>query len=422
MATVKFIQREDKANKRKQAPIYAQYSHNSQSKLMSTGIRVEMKYWSDGKVFRHEDSVLQTKYNKLLQSLSNRILGIASDLQAKNEIPTAKAVKEAYETSEKEKLPEKELARSILVLWMEYLNTRKSSILEPTYNNEKNSIETLQGFLEKEKIPSIRPESFTLRHLHRFESYMATVGNRSGKEKREKTEGTPLAKNTIAKRKKHFKAFLKNHIKNKGKVGFDLDDLKYRETSAPKVYLTEEELKGFTEFKFESEKLDRVRDLFIIGCNTGFRIGDLKRSHKNIQGNKFKLTTQKNTKEVEVPINPTVRHILEKYRYSLPRYSDDKFRDYLREAYKTYDPTTTIQLRNGKGFDNVAKWKLLSPHDAIRTFITISAERGVSFNSIAKTVGKSPGVILKHYLAESQKVANDEMEKAWGASPLRIAN
>jgi hypothetical protein len=29
--------------------------------------------------------------------------------------------------------------------------------------------------------------------------------------------------------------------------------------------------------------------------------------------------------------------------------------------------------------------------------------------------------LLKHYLSQSQKVADQEMEKAWGVSPLKVA-
>lgn len=421
MATVKFIQREDKINGKNQAPIYAQYSHDSKSLLFATGIKVEIKYWNGEKVSRHEDSTLQTKYNKRLQSLSNKILGIASDIQDKGGIPTVTNVKEAYEKSEREKLPETELSKSILVLWRDYLETRKSNISERTYNSEKNSIEALEGFLEKEKLFAIKPESFTLKHLNKFEAYLATEAKKSRKEKKEKETGKPLSKNTIAKRKKHLKTFFKYHIKLKGKVGFDLSDLKYKETPAPKVYLTEEELEGFENFEFEKEKHNRVRDLFILGCNTGLRISDLTRLDKNIVGSKVMLTTQKNNKEVAFPISPTVRRILQSYDYNLPQYSEDKFRVYLREAFKICFPDSKIQVRSGKRFISVPKHELISPHDAIRTFITLSAERGMTFNSIAKIVGKSPAVILKHYLSESQKVAEKEMEKAWGASPLRIA-
>jgi integrase len=424
MATVKLIQRLDKLNSKKEAPVYVQYSHDSKTLLFATGIKIEAKYWDseDRKIYRYKDSNLQTKYNKKLKGLEGKILGIASDIEDKGGIPTVSNVKEAYEKAKRDNLPEAELSKSILVLWRDYLETRKSGLAERTYNSEKNSIDALEGFLEKEKLTTLKPENFNLKHLSKFEAYLSTEAKKSRKQKKEKEEGKPLSKNTIAKRKKHFKTFLKYHLKLKGSsIGFDLSDLKYKETPAPKVYLTEEELEQFEYFEFEKEKHQKIRDLFILGCNTGLRISDLKRLDKNIVGSKIMLTTQKNNKEVAFPITPTVRRILESYNYNLPQYSEDKFRVYLREAFKICFPDSKIQVRNGKKFISTPKHELISPHDAIRTFITLSAERGMSFNSIAQIVGKAPAVILKHYLGESQKVAEKQMVEAWGYSPLRVA-
>lgn len=420
MATVKLIQRTDKINKAGLAPIFAQYTHDSRSLLFSTGVRVEPKYWNeeDREVKRYPDKDLQKKFNKKLGDFKSKIIGYSIAL---GDSAYPSKVKELYENEERAKVPEAELSRSILALWKDYLETRRPGISPRTYNSEKNSIQALEGFLLKEKKQTLTPESFTIKHLSRLENYLATEAKRSRSQKAKGDQGKALSKNTIAKRLKHFKTFLKYHLKAKGNVGFDLNDLKYKETPAPKVYLTEEELALFESFKFEKEKHSRVRDLFILGCNTGLRISDLKRLDKNLEGGKIKLTTQKNNKAVEIPISPTVRRILKAYDYQLPQYSEDKFRAYLREAFKIAIPSSTVQVRSGNKFQTVPKWELISPHDAIRTFITLSAERGMTFNSIAKIVGKSPAVILKHYLSESQRTADKEMEKAWGASPLRIA-
>lgn len=307
MATVKIIQRKDKINKQGLAPIYAQYTHDSRSLLFSTKVRVEPKYWEDGNISRHKDRTLQGKLNKKLSDFKSKILGFALDIEAKGETPYPSRVKDAFDKAAREKIPEAELSRSILALWWDYLETRKSGIAPRTYNSEKNSIEALEGFLLKEKKSTLTPESFTLKHLSRFENYLATEAKRSRSQKAKEQQGKALGKNTIAKRKKHFKTFLKYHVKAGGKVGFDLGDLKYKETPAPKVYLTEEELELFEDFKFEKEKHSRVRDLFILGCNTGLRISDLKRIDKNLDGGKIKLTTQKNNKAVEIPISPSVR-------------------------------------------------------------------------------------------------------------------
>ena len=105
----------------------------------------------------------------------------------------------------------------------------------------------------------------------------------------------------------------------------------------------------------------------------------------------------------------------------MPTISEQKINDAIKAIYKICFPANTIQIRKGNEFETVEKWRLISTHDAIRTFITLSAERGMTESAISKISGKTVAVISKHYLSQSQKVADKEMEKAWGSSPLRIA-
>src|SRR5690606_16916247 len=119
-------------------------------------------------------------------------------------------------------------------------------------------------------------------------------------------------------------------------------------------------------------------------------------------------------KVIEIPIPPQVRKILEKYDYELPRISEQKYRQGIKRIYKNLFPDDMIQIKDGNKYKTVPVHEEISSHDAVRTFITLSAERGMSVNSIAKITGKTVKVLLENYLVESQKIAEQEMEKAWG--------
>ncbi|MCC6837804.1 MAG: phage integrase SAM-like domain-containing protein, partial [Bacteroidia bacterium] len=316
---------------------------------------------------------------------------------------------------------EAELTRSIIFQWWDFLNSRKNTIKALTYSNQRNSIEALEGWLKAEKIESLRPEQFTVKHLTKWQDHLNQV----------------YSSNTVAKRLKHFKAFLRYYQELGGRTGLQLTKIKYRETEGVKIYLTEEELKTFQNAKVKGinsinvkrgakdetvyVNLEQVRDLFMLQCNTGLRISDLKRVDKNITGSRIAITTKKTGVNIEIPISPTIRAILEKYKYQLPAISEQKINDGIKAIYKICFPGNKIQIRKGNDFESVHKWKLISSHDGIRTFITISAERGMTVSAISKITGKTIPVLLKHYLSQSQKVADLEMEKAWGSSPLRIA-
>lgn len=425
MATIKFVmKKKDRIKRNEPALIFAQYTHrigkDYSSVLFSTGKKIEPKYWNEekGRAKTHEGA---TNLNKFLNRLDSKLNDIVTDLQNKEIEPIPSRVKDAFKEVEKAKLPEAELTRSILHQWRDYLNSKKNSVKSLTLSNQRNGIESMEAFLREQKIEGLRPEAFTVRHLVKWEDFL----------------NAKYKSNTVAKRLRHFKSFLKYYQELGGQTGLHLSKIKYKETEGVKIYLTEEELETFQDApvkdinsvkinrsgKIETVyvSLEQVRDLFVLQCYTGLRISDLKRVDQNIKGNRIVITTKKTGVNIEIPISPTVRAILEKYNYQLPQISEQKINDAIKSIYKICFPKNTIQVREGNEYKTVLKGDLISTHDAIRTFITISAERGMTVSAISKITGKTIPVLIKHYLSQSQKIADKEMEKAWGFSPLKVA-
>jgi len=411
----------NEALRNKPALLFALYTHNSDTILISVNKKVEPKFWDEeqAKVIRHKEA---STINDYLDSVKSKIYRIVDTLRTKEIEPFPKRVKEEYLESLKSNLPEAELTKSILFQWRDLLESKKNTLKARTITNQKNSIEALEGWLKSESLEGLRPDQFTLKHLTKWKDHL----------------NKDHASNTVAKRLKHFKAFLKYFVELGGQTSLNLSQIKYKETEGVKIYLTEEELEifktvnldGINSFKVERPNktetiyasLDAIRDLFVLQCNTGLRISDLKRLDKNIKGNKIAIENKKTGKKVEIPISPTIRQLLEKYKYTLPQIAEQKINDGIKQVYKICFPKNKIQIRSGEKFKSISTWTLISSHDAIRTFITLSAERGMSVSAISTITGKTIPVLLKHYLNQSQKFAEQEMEKAWGFSPLRIAN
>ena len=313
----------------------------------------------------------------------------------------------------KETKPEKSKAGTIADLWKDYLTSVKDVVSPRTYFAYANSFMVLKekrkginfsAFLESKGWNNIRPDQFTITHFNLYHGYL-------------KKNCKP---NTVAKRLKHLKTFLTHLREDLGlKLGMDAARIKYKESAGLKISLTQEQLDKYIEAQF-APRLEKVRDLAVIQCSTGLRISDRGRIDKNIKDNKIVLRTQKTNTAVEILISPIVRSILEKYNYELPKLSEQKFREGLKEIHASLYPTQTIQVRNGQEFNSVLVSEEISSHDMVRTFITLSAERGMSIQSIAKITGKSVTTLIKNYLVESQKIADQEMEKAWGSSPLKV--
>ena len=100
--------------------------------------------------------------------------------------------------------------------------------------------------------------------------------------------------------------------------------------------------------------MDRVRDLFLIGCCTGLRFSDLSLlSSDNIDNVESVITikTVKTGRTVVIPFgNAIVRQILQKYDNELPRVpSNQKFNDYIKEIAKKAEINEPILLQRTKG-------------------------------------------------------------------------
>ncbi|WP_317132044.1 site-specific integrase [Bizionia myxarmorum] len=148
-------------------------------------------------------------------------------------------------------------------------------------------------------------------------------------------------------------------------------------------FLSETELDNLKNKNFISDRLDRVRDLFIFSCYTGISYVDimfLTPDHltMGIDGNNWIITKrQKTDSVVKVPLLPQALEIVQKYQDHpvtavsetlLPKLTNEKLNMYLKEvanfvgikknltfhmARQTF--ATTITLSNGVPIETVSK-------------------------------------------------------------------
>lgn len=157
---------------------------------------------------------------------------------------------------------------------------------------------------------------------------------------------------------------------------------KGKQEKATIKFLTQEELKALEEKEFEIERLDRVRDIFIFSCYTGYAYSDVEKFSPNdivtgMDGLKWIYTDRaKNESKSNVPLLPKALAIIEKYKSHpevinknrlLPVISNIKTNAYLKEiavvcnirknltfhmARHTF--ATTVTLTNGVPIETVS--------------------------------------------------------------------
>jgi integrase len=180
------------------------------------------------------------------------------------------------------------------------------------------------------------------------------------------------------------------------------------------IYLNETELQKIYDIDLtQFPRLEKVRDLFIVGSWTGLRFSDLIQvSPEKIIDDLIYITQQKTKGKVVIPTHWTVKKILEKYSGELPRkISNQKMNDYIKEVCEMAEINEEIHKTTNRGGLKVSKkykkWELVSTHTARRSFATNLYKQGFPAISIMKITGHTTEKAFLKYI----KVTPDEHAK-----------
>ena len=203
------------------------------------------------------------------------------------------------------------------------------------------------------------------------------------------------------------------------------------------IYLNEDELQQIHEFDFGKDKrLDNARDLFLIGCWTGLRYSDFSQlttaNFKTTKGvETVVIKTQKTGDTIEIPLHPTVKAILEKYKGTktgFPRnISGQKLNDYLKEIGEKVGLKEPV-LQNSthgklKSQTTKPKYELICTHTARRSFATNLYVGGLGSIHIIRITGhKSEKNFLKYIKISTEENAL-KLHEHWNKSiKLKVVN
>ncbi|MFB6457616.1 phage integrase SAM-like domain-containing protein [Chitinophaga sp. Hz27] len=171
------------------------------------------------------------------------------------------------------------------------------------------------------------------------------------------------------------------------------------------IYLNEDDLKELAAHDLSNDlRLDRARDLFLIGCYTGLRFSDFSRlSAEHIQGNFISIKQKKTADPVIIPIHPIIKGLQEKYNGQLPRaISNQKINQYIKEVCALIPclqmmVTISYTKAGKKEYETLPKWQLVSTHTARRSFATNEYLAGTPVLTIMAITGhRSEKAFMKY--------------------------
>jgi len=179
-----------------------------------------------------------------------------------------------------------------------------------------------------------------------------------------------------------------------------------------KVYNTLEELRNITELDLgETPGYERLRDIYVLHCNTGLRFSDLQRVLANLpsylksaSGNQYlRLTTHKTREDIVIPLSSAAREIIEKRHGDFGRmvslvFYNKAIKEIGRRA-GIDEPVSKYMTKGGRMTEEyLPKYKLMGSHTGRRTFATNAWLSGVPERKIMKITGHTSEAAFKRYL------------------------
>ncbi|PRY08866.1 site-specific recombinase XerD [Pontibacter ummariensis] len=400
MASTTFVLKEPTS--KDETLVYMLFRFNNKRLKFSTGEKILPKFWNPEKQRAKETKQFPDylEFNTRLDNCESAIKTVHRRLVNDKILPTVANLKEELL---KELLDEEEQEGMTLFKFIEEL-IKTTSKRPNTIKNYKQAQARLTEYRTARK-RKLDFEDINLDFYYDFTKYL---------------QDKKYSVNSIAGFIRNIKVFM-NEATDRG-INKNLEYLNKRfkvvEEHADAVYLTQDELKKIYELDLSNnERLDRVRDLFIVGCYTGLRFSDLEyvTQENFIKDNtQIRLKTQKTGGVVVIPVHKFVKQIYDKYFGVLPTsISNQKMNDYIKEVAelaKIEDKVLISITKGGKREQSShLKHELISTHTARRSFATNLYLADVPAITIMKITGHKTEKAFMKYIRLSQEENADKL-------------
>jgi len=360
-------------NAKRQTAIFARVNYkykelNSEGKTvykpakLSLGLSIEPSVWNQKTEKARETSSFpeHPEFNERLGQLKSEISKCYFGLAKENKLVSPEMLLKAWN-----KFNDPETRHNDFLYFAKKFIRDVEEIRQPgSIKNYKNSLKHIKEFSEKKG----KPLAFS-NIDHDF--YLSLIDYLSAEK--------GFSKNTIWRISRTLKSFLNEAFERGLPVNPAYKSKKFSVSpeDTESIYLTTSEIDKLQRLDLsDNKRLEKVRDLFLIGCYTGLRFGDLSRlDREDMTKETLKIKTQKTGEVVQIPLHPIVIHIVNKYNGKLPKaISNQKFNKFIKEVCKMAEVNEKISVDSTKGQmrlnKTVEKWSMVSAHTARRSFCT----------------------------------------------------
>ena len=329
--------------------------------------------------------------NRYLDSIKGQMITHYHSLSEANEIVTASMLRDAFLGTN--------IKNNTLLTVFEAFNDRQEKLIgidiaQSTFNKYDLTYRRLKEFLKTK----MRKNDILLCQVDRnfvmdFEAWLKIEYK--------------LDTNSSEKLMRIFKRITTMCFKNGQMPKDPFCEHKLKKVKKDRGYLTKSELEKFIDFKPDSKRLEKVRDIFLFCCFTGFDYSTTAAlTEKNIvtddegslwiETHRIKTGTPSKVKLLEIPLSIIKKYALKRDgNFLLPVMSNAKYNLYLKE------------IASICGIE-----KRVTSHLARHTFATtVTYANGVSIESISKMLGHTKLSTTQIYARIVDKTVSNEMDK-----------
>ena len=393
-----FNLRQPKANKPTNIYLVV-YLNNKQVKL-STGVKVYPEHWN----IRKQQAYVNARLSKLdnnnntiandrLSELKDMFLEFKhylcehpTDIDNSITILRTRIYKNTMTTEIKKK--------SATTVMKEIIDAKQAA--SSTKEQQKLNVGKFERYLKENNI-SDTWESMNLNTFEGYQKYLVDNG-RGSVTIRNIIQNTlfPLLK----KVSKRVDIPFTWYDSNLNSFEFVKDESNKELASNKKVTLTEEQQKQLYDYpitgtELQVRKRTEIRDLFVLQCLVGQRVGDMQKffngdNEKDEEEDTISIIQQKTKARAIIPLTPLAKEIISKYQNTELKYykpSNSNLNAELRIIAEEAGLNTPVTFEDKDGKQVKPLFELVHTHTARHTFITIMCRRDIPKETIIIATG-----------------------------------
>ena len=363
---VLFYLKRDKAKKDGTVPLFCRITIDGKEVRFGMKQYINPKFWDVNAAKATGRSSEAAEINTLIDNTKSAIHKVYRELQERENSVSAEKVKNVF-------LGIDIRQHTLLSVFDEHNREKKAligkTITASTYDKYRITRNHLAEYLKKDcNLSDIPLKEIDHRFICNFELFMLT--------------SRQCAENTTAKYMQFFKHIIIVAMKFGWIYKNPFADYEIRIKKTDRGFLTQDEIEVLMQQKYPTQRLERVRDIFVFCCFTGLSYVDVKNLTSDsirtmFDGNKWIVGKRGKTEvSYQVPLMEIPQRIIDKYSGTLPDgrllpvINNQNTNAYLKE------------IGEQCGFT-----KNLTFHLSRHTFATLTLTKGVSIESVSKMLG-----------------------------------